>query len=575
MRNARAMNDVVAGPFAYGQLSVPAGAPERLLLGGELGRRLARAIHRIEHEPPYCSEYLLSQISGAPDAWCNFPRFHGDMCGRWILAESHVHAAAGTPPADLAALVAAALALQNPDGSFGAVQTADERLNREKAYGNGWMLRALATYAQVFGDPAVRAAAVRLGDHYLAQAPAWFASTEGERDTGAYAATISCFYHGLDGLVALARLTGDARYRALAQAFVPRLTALDQADHSHMYLTSRRGLLALLEDAGDQAGIAALVAELDRVYDECALESGGMPERFWLPAGTHGDDEGCTLFDWLILCTRLFCRTGQVRWMERAILDLENQVFHNQCYNGGFGSCELGHVYKQQGKEAPWCCSLFGPFGLIDSAAAWVRLVDGTLQVNHLVTGTVRFPGGQEVRLERDDAGGVLRIDLAKAPAVQRVAVLQPHWLRLSAAGARVQDDRLLLARGGGKLEVAVAYRLWASTPGKSPRPATPAAGAEAVLFHGPWLLAHRHHDGPVPVRLQRGADGAYAGWQARHLMGLTYAGEGLRVVLPMDRKVPASDVFRGIDQRDGELWAYPIKDKESPNQMRTRVVMA
>ena len=32
------------------------------------------------------------------------------------------------------------------------------------------------------------AAAIRLGGHYLASAPAWFASTESERDTGAYAA---------------------------------------------------------------------------------------------------------------------------------------------------------------------------------------------------------------------------------------------------------------------------------------------------------------------------------------------------------------------------------------------------
>lgn len=75
--------------------------------------------------------------------------------------------------------------------------------------------------------------------------------------------------------------------------------------------------------------------------------------------------------------------------------------------NGGFGSCELGHVYKQQGKEAPWCCSLFGPFGLIDSAANWVRLDGATLQINQLVSGTMRFADCSEVVVGRDDAAGV------------------------------------------------------------------------------------------------------------------------------------------------------------------------
>ena len=43
---------------------------------------------------------------------------------------------------------------------------------------------------------------------------------------------------------------------------------------------------------------------------------------------------------------------------------------------------------------------------------------------------------------------------------------------------------------------------------------------------------------------------------------------------MPMLRQVPQSDVFRGVDQAADQLWAYPLKDKESPNQMRTRVVL-
>lgn len=574
MRSAQAMNAVLAGPFSYTRLHVPAGSPERITLGGELGRRLARSIRRIEDDAPYCSEFLLSQISAERGSWCNFPRFHGDMCGRWILAETHAHGAAAAPPDHLATLVADAIRLQNADGSFGAVQTEAEPLNREKAYGNGWMLRALATYAEVFADAPARAAAVRLGEHYLRTAPAWFASTESERDTGAYAATISCFYHALDGLVALARLTGDERYRGLGRQFLPRLTRLAQADHSHMYLTIRRGVLGLALDAGDTAMVAALAEDLDQVWSRCALETGGMPERFNLEPGGHADDEGCTLFDWGILMSRLHAATGAARWMERAILNLENHICYNQCYNGGFGSCELGHVYKQQGKEAPWCCSLFGPFGLIDGAAGYVRLAGDVLEVNHLVSGTVRFADGQEVALVRDDAAGTYRVDLARAPRIARVAILRPHWMALGGAGAEDAGARTVLPRGGGQVVATVAWKLWAARPGRAPEPFTPADGDQAVLFYGPWILAHRHHDGPVPVRLRRGTDGALTGWEARHLLGLTYAGEGYRIAMPMERTVTASDVFRGIDQGANELWAYPLKDKESPMQMRTTVVV-
>lgn len=574
MRSATSMNDVLAGPFSYARLDVPAGSPEQIVLGGELGRRLARSIRRIETEAPYCSEYLLAQISDADGAWCNFPRFHGDMCGRWILAVTHAHAADGSAPADLARLVAAAIALQNADGSFGAVPSASEPLNREKAYGNGWMLRGLATYAQVFADAAARRAAMRLGEHYLTSAPAWFASTEGERATGAYAATISCFYHALDGLVALARLTGDARYRDLGRSFLPRLTRLEQADHAHMYLTIRRGALGLAQDAGDHAAVAALAADLDQVWERCALETGGMPERFSLAPGEHADDEGCTLFDWSILTSRLYAATGETRWMERAILNLENHIGYNQCCNGGFGSCELGHVYKQQGKEAPWCCSLFGPFGLIDSAAGWIRRTGSTLEVNHLVSGVMRFAGGDEVVVERDDAAGIYRVDLSRAPGIAQVAVLRPHWLDLTGPGAVADGARTVFQRGDGRLELRIAWRLWASRPGQAPAPVAPADGGEAVLFYGPWILAHRHHDGPVPVRLGLRADGSLGGWNARHLLGLTFAGEGFRLAMPMQRKVAPSDVFRGIAQGSDELWAYPLKDKESPNQMRTKVVL-
>ena len=571
MRSARQLNSLTAGPFSGAACDGPDGRPDSFTLGGELGRRLARSLQRIAEEPPYCREYLLGQITGDPRWWANFPRFHGDICGRWILAATRAQAALSNRPDDLAELVAEVITLQRPDGSFGAVAADAEPLHREKAYGNGWMLKGLCVYAEAFGDAAARASAVRLGEHYLAQAPKWVAAAEEENATGAYAATISCYYHGLDGVVALAKLTGEKRFRDLAASFLPHLTPLAKADHSHMYLTIRRGVLALAELAGDRAAIGALESELDEVWRRCALENGGMPERFWLAPGSHADDEACTLVDWLLLTSRLHALTGAVRWAERAILCLENQYFYNQTYNGGFGSCELGAVYKQQGKEAPWCCSLSGPVGLMTAPAGWVRLRNGVLEITHLLSGTFSFRTGQVVTLERDDAAAELRIDLSQAPAVRSVRILQPHWLELHAAGGTCSEQRLVVARpSDGKLAVAITYRTWSATPGKAPEPTSTDDGT-TTLFHGPWMLSHHHHDanGRLPVRLQRRVDGTLTGVRAVHLQGLTFAGEGLRMIVPTARAQRSSDVFRGVDEADGEVWTYALKDKESPNQSR------
>lgn len=572
MHALRQANAPYSGPFAGAAVDAPSGAAQRFTLEDELGRRLGRALQRIEHQAPYSREYLLGQISGEPGWWTNFPRFHGDMCGRWILAETRAHAAAGAPPTHLAELVRDALARQNADGSFGVTPDGDG-MQREKAYGNGWMLKGLCAYAAAFADVPAQAAAMLLGGHYRTMAPRWAASAEAEGATGAYAATISCYYHGLDGVVALARLTGDTRWRDLAASFIAHLTPLEQADHSHMYLTIRRGVLALRELDGDVAGIAALEAELDRVWAECALETGGMPERFWQPAEGPRDDEACTLADWLLLTSRLFALTGHPRWNDRAILCLENHLYYNQCYNGGFGSCELGAVYRQQGKEAPWCCSLAVPAALITAAAGWVRLHHGTLVIAHLVSGTFAFAGGQTVRIARDDAAGVLRIDLTGAPTILVVRIARPHWLGLTAARA-VDDGQatdIPVPTANRTLDVALTWHLWTARPGRAPEPVAGDDAEPVTLFHGPWMLSHHQHrdSGTLPVRLRRGADGRLAGARLVHLTGLTYAGAGFRAILPTGRAQRADDVFRGIGEADGEAWTYCLKDKESPNQSR------
>ena len=570
MNTVREMQQVPELQIAYDKIKLPNGRPTAFNLGGELGFRLHHAIRRLENELPYSREYILSQVHAAPGQWSNFPRVHGDIAGRWVLALTYAHAGQDAPE-HLREVVDALLGLQNEDGSFGYVQFEDEPLNMHKAYGNGWMLKALAQYALTFEDSRVREAAVKLGAFYEATFELWKNAGLSEGDTQFYAISVSCYYHALDGLMTLYRLTADERFLTLAGSFIPELTPLEEADHSHMYLTSRRGSLAYLRETGQRERIDALAEDLERVYDTCILETGGVPERFWLAEGEHADDEGCSLFDWLLLCLEMFEVTGETRWLDRAILNLENHIFYNQTYNGGFGSCELGNAYKQQGKEAPWCCSLFAPYGLLEGASFWAQRQGNTVHLNHLASGTFSFDSteGATLEVERDDEAKTLTL---KGKGVQEVALYVPHWLELEGSG--VHEGERYTVTLNELVTLRFHYKTWLSRRSRSPKRLESAQpGDEVALFYGPWLLTHRHHDLPVGVRLEQDSSGYVTNIKEDFLLGVGLYGESVRLSLPTDHPLEPTDTFRGVFERPGELYLYPLKTKETPNSSSSKLV--
>lgn len=553
----------------YGRIRPGNGRSAQFALDGELGFRLNRAADRIENQLPYSHEYLLSQITGARDQWSNFPRVHADVAGRWVLAETYLHAGQSTPPPHLAAIIEELLILQNDDGSFGVISYDENPLNMHKAYGNGWMLKGLTQYAITFGDERVCQTAVKMGDFYERTFPVWDESNGRERDTKFYAISISCYYHAFDGIVTLYQLTGDERWLDLLEKFIPNLAPLEEADHSHMYLTIRRGLLKYYLLKNEQEKVAQLAIELQRCYEECLLETGGVPERFWLAEGEHADDEGCSLFDWELLTTQMFEATGQTRWLDYAILNLENQIYYNQAYNGGFGSCELRGEYKQQGKEAPWCCSVFGPYGLVETGAAFVHFHEDLLQINHLIAGTFTSKTGQTVRLARDEETGTYTIDTSAAPDIKQVKIYNPHWLDLSANTGQLRDGWFLCdGVTPSEMELVFSYRVWLSHKGKAPKRLTAVpANQPFTLFYGPWLLTHRFHHEQMKLNLDLDAAGYVTNFKRWFMRGMNFYGESTRIVLPADRIVDPNDTFRGVYENDGDLYLYPLKDKESPAQ--------
>lgn len=538
---------------------------------GELGYRLQRSLDRIELQAPYSREYLLSQISGEAGCWCNFPRFQGDMAGRWVLAETFAHSQHKTPPEPLASIVAELIDLQNADGSFGTIRWEDEPLSTEKAYGNGWLLHALSQYALTFGDEAARAAAIRLGENILDRAVVWDASTLEESGDHGYATTVSCFYHALPGIITLHRLTGDDRLLALARGFGEKATPLEAADHSHMYLTIRRGMLMYFLATDQPAKIEELAAELDRFNDRWVTESGGVPERLVKPdKDWEFQDEGCSLFDWLLLCVMLHDTTGDLRWRERAVLNLENQVFYNQTYNGGFGSVVMEDSYPQFGKEAPWCCSMFGPFGMIVAAAFFVRLQKRTLTIHHLIEGEFYF-GEQRVLIRRDDAKGLLQVNVTEAPEIDAVVVPATPWLQVSGPNGMDAADGVGVPEAR-RLALNINYQFWCSTLGKAPQKIETSVDRQVAVFHGPWMLTHRHHAVDLALAIRSAADGQLQPEKIEHLHGLPASGSGFRVTARATACPEIETGFRSPGQDEREVYLYALKEAESPMNSGCRV---
>lgn len=569
MKTIREMQQFQPVTIRYDRIRKDKGRPQSFALNGELGYRLWRSARRIEQQFPYCEEYILSQVSAAPGQWSHFPRFHGDIAGRWLLAETYLYSGQDTPPEHLKSLVMRLIDLQNGDGSFGKISSADEPLNMHKIYGNGWMLKALAQYAITFRDEAAQQAAERLGHFYEQSFPLWSAARHGDVKTDFYAVSVNGYYHALDGNMTLYDLTHDERWLNLAACFLPDLLALDEADHSHMYLTIRRGLLRYYQSKGMKAEIDALAEELHRCYAACILETGGVPERFWLKPGDWSDDEGCSLFDWSILTTHLYELTEDTRWLQYAILNLENHIFYNQTYNGGFGSYEL-HTgcYKQQGKEAPWCCSLFGPYGLMESSSVWVRLNNDVLEVNHLISGEFTFANSERVSIVRDDEQGKLTINTQDAPSLRCVVLYVPFWLNITGQQSVADDNRFIIeVTQPGIISINYGYRVWVSNKGKAPQwLKTVPVDEPFVLFYGPWLLCHRFHgERAVVADMVLDEAGFVSNTHQQFILGPGFYGESHRITLPCNQHLRPADAARGIDEQSGELYLYPLNAKESP----------
>jgi hypothetical protein len=412
------------------------------------GTRLAldSAYGRLNSPPLDSLEFVLSDVGFQMKR--RFTEYSGDISGRMLGALQ----AAGSlveSESSLADRLAAALPkYQKADGHFGADQDLAAGVNQTRdmpiLWGNGRLLLALCERQKIRPNPKLLEVARKIGDYAISTRPYYGKRENFERVGGAYASGFTTCYPSLiDGLAALAEVTGDARY-AEEGRFIARLSLLDRAfekHHSHGRFTAYRGMLDLDRLAGKPEFLDTIVADCRTVRERFSLPTGGVTETF---DRTDIRDEGCTESDWIRVNLFLWRATGDPMYLDVAADVLRNHLLAVQWLNGGVGhrifrvlrdgqTAWPGGGIDASGADAYWCCCMHATQVLADVARWGVVVIDNKPAVTWMASGRWTFKlDGREVTVSAQRRGPTTWKVRAESPqplnVVLRLRV--PEWCK-------------------------------------------------------------------------------------------------------------------------------------------------
>ena len=455
-------------------------------LCGDLTDRYQLTLHRVlaGQSPKLDEEFILADA--APRATRRFTNFSGDLSGRYLgaLAVAAQHEGHGWPELDRA--LQGVLALQQPDGHFGAPMSTGRIVESDMAtlWGNGRMLIGLLEVYSTNHRPEVLAGARKLGDFLVAIAPRLNTEEVRREFNGEkFAVGYICWPQTLEGIVELYRQTKDARYLDLARALATRVDR-HPSQHSHGYLCSVRGVLDLYRVTGEARYLEQVQREWQALVESGnVLITGAVPEMF---APAIKRDEGCSEADWLRLNLDLWKQTRDTRYLHQAERTLFNEFALNQFATGDFGH----HVLTPTGYAGPtarawWCCTCHGLRALAVIFGSAFREQDGAAIYDLPVDGAIAI-GDWALRanslLGKD---GSVEITVGKASAEPRTLKVRiPEWaasVKTSVASEQNGGVLAITRKWKAGERVRLTYEL---------RTRMEKASNRAALFHGPWLLA-------------------------------------------------------------------------------------
>ncbi len=502
---AAALAPIAAGaaPLA---LAVPFAAdaeagPAQTAAQGPEHDRFELTLRRVLHgdSPTYTQEFILADVRPTPER--RFTEYSGDVSGRYIgaLATAARVYDAQTPGLD--ELVAKVIALQKPDGYFGAAFHYDQPSDADMAllWGNGRLLVGLVEYYRLRPSESVMAACRRIGDFLMRIGPMMLSSHMRE-SFGAqhFASSYICWTQQTEGLANLYAITQDARYRRLAEE-IAAVIERRPGDHVHGYLTSLRGVMDLHGVTGDPRLLRQCEAAWqDITQSKDLLITGGVPEG-WSP--NNHRTEGCAEVDWVRLNLALWQATGKAQYVDMAERAIFNELAFNQFATGDFGH----RVYTETGLPAGgaarawWCCTLHGLrcFPVVQQSA--FRSRDGELFLDLPVDGRVKNAALSAVAASSLALDGTMRITITAAGEKPvTLAIRKPQWaaavklqLNGNAAESSLENGYLIMRRSWAAGDVV---RLQYEMPLRS----EPQEDSRVVYSIGPWLLGAAASDNPA-----------------------------------------------------------------------------
>ena len=470
-------------------------------LAGDLTDRSALTLERVLHgtAPQYSTDFVLADAVPRPAR--RFAEFSGDVSGRYIEALSVVARTTGRDFPELHQVVRQLLPLQKPDGHYGGELSQTNLANRDMSilWGNGRLLVGLLAYYELTHDQQTLVIARRLGDFIVSMAPKLNQDdVQATFNKGRSYLGYICWTQCLEGLTRLARVTGDNRFRAIAEAIATR-TVRSPSQHSHGFVTTLRGILDLHELTGDTRYLAQAECEWQGIVDSGnMLPQGALPECF--APGMHRD-EGCSEADWLRFNLELWRLTRQTKYLETAELCWFNEFSFNQFSTGDFGHNTLtADGAGMPSAQAWWCCTLHGLRAFSDvRSSAFSELREG-VAYDLPVDGSLTKAG---LSLEADShlgEAGRVEIRVIQSDAkVREIAVRVPTWC--DAVQVALGGAPLASTTDAGRLHIKRAWktgdRLQLHYVLKTRRVHQSANSKLAGWFVGPWLLGASHEREP------------------------------------------------------------------------------
>jgi DUF1680 family protein len=420
------------------------------------------------------------------------------------------------------------LATQTPDGYIGTYKP-DCHLGVWDVWGRKYTLLGLIAHYDLTGNAAALAAARRVADHLIQEAPPGkFNLTENGIDVlkGLPSASI------LEPVALLYQRTGDKRYLGLAEdivsswskpnKFFPEGARLMEqglagvppveigARKAYEMMSCFEGLCELYRITGDRRHLESAVRFAQSIRrTELMVHGSGSNQELWCAGARVQTEvleqpvETCVTVTWMKLCDQLLRLTGDPLWADELELSLYNALLGAMTPDGAWwayfsplaGQRVPSH-YQHADVELS-CCAANGPRGLFLTPRWAVMGCEGGLALNLYAPGRAshKLAGGTEVTLvqETDYPRGE-EIQLTVSPGKRERFALKlriPAWSRQT--DLRINGEAVAASAGS----YAVLDREW--SPGdrvllkldlRGRAMPAPSGAPQLALRRGPIVLA-------------------------------------------------------------------------------------